>query len=47
MEYLTLSNGVKMYLEGFSVFQVSNPTVCRQAVLSFLFLLPSAKVLNS
>ena len=32
MEYLTLSNGVKMPLEGFGVFQVPDPAVCTQAV---------------
>ena len=30
---VTLSNGVKMPLEGFGVFQVPDPAVCRQAVL--------------
>lgn len=33
MEFLTLSNGIKMPLEGFGVFQVSDPAVCKQAVL--------------
>ena len=33
MECLTLSNGVKMPLEGFGVFQVPDPAVCKQAVL--------------
>lgn len=33
MEYLTLSNGVKMPLEGFGVFQVPDPAECKQAVL--------------
>ena len=33
MEYLTLSNGIKMPLEGFGVFQVPDPAVCKQAVL--------------
>ena len=28
---VTLSNGVKMPLEGFGVFQVPDPAVCRQA----------------
>ena len=32
MEYVTLSNGVKMHLEGFGVFQVPEATVCEQAV---------------
>lgn len=33
MEYLTLSNNVKMPLEGFGVFQVPDAAVCKQAVL--------------
>lgn len=33
MDYVTLNNGIKMPLEGFGVFQVSDPTVCEQAVL--------------
>lgn len=33
MEYVTLSNGVKMPLEGFGVFQVPEADVCKQAVL--------------
>lgn len=33
MEFATLSNGVKMPLEGFGVFQVPDPAVCEQAVL--------------
>ena len=33
MEYAVLSNGVKMPLEGFGVFQVSDPAVCKQTVL--------------
>ena len=33
MEYAVLSNGVKMPLEGFGVFQVPDPAVCKQAVL--------------
>ena len=32
MEYVTLSNGVEMPLEGFGVFQVPEATVCEQAV---------------
>ena len=32
MEYVTLSNGVKMPLEGFGVFQVPEAAVCEQAV---------------
>lgn len=31
MEFTTLSNGLKMPLEGFGVFQVSDPAVCEQA----------------
>lgn len=33
MEFVTLKNGVKMPVEGFGVFQVSDPAVCEQAVL--------------
>lgn len=33
MEFVTLSNGIKMPLEGFGVFQVPDPPVCEQAVL--------------
>lgn len=33
MEFATLSNGLKMPLEGFGVFQVPDPAVCEQAVL--------------
>ena len=33
MEYVTLSNNVKMPLEGFGVFQVQDLAVCKQAVL--------------
>lgn len=33
MEFLTLSNGIKMPLEGFGVFQVPDAAVCKQAVL--------------
>ena len=33
MELLTLSNGIKMPLEGFGVFQVPDAAVCKQAVL--------------
>ena len=32
MEYVTLSNGVKMPLEGFGVFQVPEAAICEQAV---------------
>lgn len=32
MEYITLSNGVKMPLEGFGVFQVPEAAVCERAV---------------
>lgn len=33
MEFVTLSNGVKMPLEGFGVFQVPEAEVCEKAVL--------------
>lgn len=33
MEYAMLNNGIKMPMEGFGVFQVSDPAVCEQAVL--------------
>ena len=33
MEFLTLSNGIKMPLEGSGVFQVPDAAVCKQAVL--------------
>ena len=33
MEYTMLSNGVKMPMEGFGVFQVQDPKMCEQAVL--------------
>ena len=33
MEFVTLNNGVKMPREGFGVFQVKDPEVCKQAVL--------------
>jgi diketogulonate reductase-like aldo/keto reductase len=33
MEFVTLNNGVKMPIEGFGVFQVSDPAQCEQAVL--------------
>lgn len=33
MEFTTLSNGVKMPLEGFGVFQVPDPAVCERSVL--------------
>ena len=36
MEYVTLSNGVKMPLEGFGVFQVPEAAVCEQAVTDAL-----------
>lgn len=32
MEYVTLSNGVKMPLEGFGVFQVPEAEICERAV---------------
>ena len=33
MEYIMLNNGIRMPMEGFGVFQVSDPAVCRQAVM--------------
>ncbi len=33
MEFLTLNTGAKMPLEGFGVFQVTDPDVCEQTVL--------------
>ena len=33
MEYATLQNGLKMPMEGFGVFQVTDPDVCEQTVL--------------
>lgn len=36
MEFVTLSNGVKMPLEGFGVFQVPDANVCEQAVTDAL-----------
>ncbi len=33
MEFITLNNGIKMPLEGFGVFQVSDPAQCEPAVL--------------
>ena len=33
MKFVTLNNGIKMPMEGFGVFQVPDPAVCRQAVL--------------
>lgn len=36
MEYTTLSNGVKMPMEGFGVFQVPEAAVCEQAVTDAL-----------
>ena len=33
MEYTTLNNGLKMPMEGFGVFQVSDAAICEQAVL--------------
>ena len=32
MEFVTLSNGVRMPLEGFGVFQVPEAAICEQAV---------------
>jgi diketogulonate reductase-like aldo/keto reductase len=34
MDFVTLSNGVKMPLEGFGVFQVPDADVCREAVFN-------------
>ena len=34
MEFVTLNNGLKMPREGFGVFQVPDPAVCKQAVLN-------------
>ncbi len=34
MEYVTLNNGVKMPMEGFGVFQVPDPQVCKESVLT-------------
>lgn len=36
MEYVTLNNGVKMPMEGFGVFQVPDPEICKKAVLDAL-----------
>lgn len=33
MNYVTLNNGIKMPQEGFGVFQVPDPSVCKQSVL--------------
>ena len=33
MEYVTLSNGIKMPHEGFGVFQVPDPAQCERAVM--------------
>ena len=33
MKFVTLNNGIKMPMEGFGVFQVPDPAVCKQAVL--------------
>ena len=33
MQYVTLNNGIKMPLEGFGVYQVTDPEECEQAVL--------------
>ena len=32
MEYVILNNGIKMPMEGFGVFQISDPKVCEQSV---------------
>ena len=34
MEYRTINNGVKMPVLGFGVFQVSDPKVCEESVLT-------------
>ncbi len=34
MEYVTLNNGVQMPKEGFGVFQVPDPTQCKESVLA-------------
>lgn len=33
MEFVTLNNAIRMPMEGFGVFQVRDPAVCKQAVL--------------
>ena len=33
MEFVTLNNGVKMPLEGYGVFQVTDPAECERVVL--------------
>ena len=40
MENLKLANGVEMPLEGFGVFQISNPQECKNAVLEAKNILP-------
>lgn len=34
MEYRTLSNGIKIPMEGFGVFQVRDKNECKEAVLN-------------
>ena len=34
MEYRTLSNGIKMPMEGFGVFQVRDKSECKEAILN-------------
>ncbi|MCB4930991.1 aldo/keto reductase, partial [Streptococcus mutans] len=34
MEYITLNIGVKMPMEGFGVFQVTDPEICKESVLN-------------
>jgi len=34
MEYRTINNGVKMPVLGFGVFQVADPKVCEESVLT-------------
>ena len=34
MEYRTINNGVKMPMLGFGVFQISDPKICEESVLT-------------
>ena len=36
MQYVTLNNGNKMPLEGFGVFQITDPLECEKVVLQAL-----------
>lgn len=36
MEYITLNNGISMPLEGFGVFQVTDPSVCEASAFMTL-----------